>query len=114
MQRVRVLAAASLVAGLVLGSSAALAQAAGAADPGSRDARRAAVNATLPDDFGPACCSILQIPAAACQNFQTFWSPAGGGYLYPVDPGSSFCWAPVELPTGVVVTFIDLYYDDTD
>jgi hypothetical protein len=99
---------------LAVTASAALAQAAGAPDPGSRDARRAAVNASLPEEFGPLCCSILQIPAAACQNFQTFWSPAGGGYLYPVDPGSSYCWAPVELPTGVVVTFIDLYYDDTD
>src|SRR5262249_39442731 len=99
---------------LAVSTSPVLAQGPDTPDPGARDARRAAVNASLPQEFGPLCCSILQIPSAAFQNFQTFWSPAAGGYLYPVDPGPSYSWAPVQLPTGVVVTFIDLYYDDTD
>ncbi len=65
-----------------------------------------------PDYFGTACCQIMQIPAAA-------FSPLAGavaatssfGYLFSNDAFAYF-WAPVILPTGARIVFLDLYYYD--
>jgi hypothetical protein len=73
-----------------------------------------------PDQFGPLCCQILQIPAPA---FTTIDPPVTGtmvsgtleGYRF-IDPGSGSAevWAPLTLPSGVLVDFLDLYYKDTE
>ncbi len=110
----RALALSAVVVGI---ATQARAQAVGAPDPTSEASmaeRRAAVLRNAPSEFGLSCCSILQIPAAACQPFGGItFSASAGGYLYP-SAGPSICWAPVELPTGVIVVFIDLYFDDSD
>ncbi len=68
-----------------------------------------------PDYFGTDCCQIMQIPAAA-------FTPTDGaegastiyGYLYPSSFGGPYdFWAPVILPTGARIVFLDLYYEDT-
>jgi S-layer homology domain len=71
-----------------------------------------------PEQFGVQCCQVTQIPAAA------FASPGGGedwshgsfGYIYPstLPPGVYDLWAPVMLPSGVEIQFMDLYYYDND
>ncbi len=70
-----------------------------------------------PEQFGVQCCQVTQIPAAA------FTSPSGGvwleesyGYIHPSAlPGATYdLWAPVMLPSGVEVQFMDLYYWDSD
>jgi hypothetical protein len=74
--------------------------------------RRALVNRGLPAEFGPLCCSILQIPASAFQTWEGGWTWSSTGYLY--SPIAGTAWAPVQLPTGSVVAYLDLYYDDQD
>lgn len=69
-----------------------------------------------PNDFGTDCCQILQIPAAAFSTVDG--AVAAGesslGYLYPSSFGGTFdFWAPVLLPTGARIVFLDLYYYDT-
>lgn len=70
-----------------------------------------------PEHFGVQCCQITQIPAAA-------FTPADGelwrgvndfpflGYIYPASGG--VLWAPVQLPSGVEIVFLDLYYYDSE
>jgi hypothetical protein len=110
-----------LFAALVAGFLARIAMAQGLGPP-SRDSaaiakdeeRRALVNRGLPAEFGPLCCSILQIPASAFQAVSGAgsWVWSSTGYLYA--PPFGISWAPVQLPTGSVVAYLDLYYDDQD
>jgi hypothetical protein len=68
-----------------------------------------------PEQFGVQCCQVTQIPAAA------FSWPGGGawggdaslGYIFPVAAPLKL-WAPVMLPSGVELEFLDLYYYDDD
>src|SRR5262249_22947389 len=66
----------------------------------------------LPNDFGPTCCSILQIPASAFQPIGPWGSWSNTGYFYA--SGFTTAIAPVELPSGTVIVYLDLYYDDAD
>jgi hypothetical protein len=70
-----------------------------------------------PNSFGIACCQITQIPAAAFHPVVSA-VPVGDtslGYLYPSAFGGTYdFWAPVILPSGVHLKYIDLYYYDTD
>lgn len=70
-----------------------------------------------PDLAGLQCCSILQIPAAAFAPTSSgvTYQHDGNGYIHALtlslnDPEF---WAPVQLPTGSVVVYLDLYYHDT-
>jgi S-layer homology domain len=79
---------------------------------------RASHGGVDPEQFGVQCCQITQIHAAA------FTSPTGAvwvnqnfGYFsqitLPAFAGFGL-WAPVMLPTGVEIQFMDLYYRDTN
>jgi hypothetical protein len=73
-----------------------------------------------PEQFGVQCCQITQIPAAAFSPVSTDESWIGSppfGYIYPVaisGSGIPGVWAPVQLPSGVEIQFLDLYYNDSD
>jgi hypothetical protein len=81
----------------------------------------AALRAEGPVDFGTAT-SILQVPASAFQPTCSGYGYVvnGGGYLFltgaiPVqcaDPAAF--WAPVQLPSGTLITSFDLYFLDTN
>ena len=81
---------------------------------------RATHNGAAPEQFGIQCCQITQIPVSAFTSWNNgeAWDQEsfGQGYKYPVTFGgdSYSLWAPVQLPSGVVVTFVDLYYYDLD
>lgn len=72
-----------------------------------------------PSDFGTKI-NILQIPAAAFQPRCSGqgYDYSGSGYIYATNNVCTFfnevLWAPVTLPTGAQILFLDLYYDDTD
>ena len=72
-----------------------------------------------PADFGTKI-NILQIPASAFQPrcSALAYNYNGSGYMSvtnnPCNFASEVMWAPVTLPTGALVQFLDLYYDDTD
>ena len=73
-----------------------------------------------PEEFGTLCCSILQVPAAAFSPIDpvvdgTMAEGQGTGYA-KLNPGSNFTrvWAPITLPSGVLIDFLDLYYYDSD
>src|SRR5262249_34048782 len=67
---------------------------------------------TLP--AGPLCCTILQIPAAAFHPFSSAvtWAYDGNGYVHALTLGSDIYQfrAPVSLPTGTLIMYLDLYY----
>jgi hypothetical protein len=69
-----------------------------------------------PDYFGLQCCQVLQIPASAFHTIDGA-VPVGEsatGYLYASAYGGFYdFWAPVELPSGALIVFLDLYYYDT-
>lgn len=99
--------------------------------PGARSAMEARIDAVNtrfreehgghdPSEFGLQCCQITQIPAAAFSlrdpaNFS--YSFTGPGYMY-LSSGSitsvAQFWAPVTLPTGALVSYLDLYYWDNN
>lgn len=68
-------------------------------------------------EFGVGKVNILQIPVAAfhpetsTQSFgykgNMYWGPNAG-------TGGSWAWAPVTLPSGAYVYYVDLYYNDTN
>lgn len=75
--------------------------------------------ASGPDQFGINCCQILQIPAASFvpQNAGAVIDRASFGYAYLSTNSSGFTdalWAAVTLPSGAVLDFLDLYYQDID
>jgi hypothetical protein len=74
--------------------------------------QKAALAGYLPSDFGPNCCAILQIPAAAFHPLGGWGSWSNTGYVYAT--GGTTAIAPVQLPTGSIIVYLDLYYDDTD
>ncbi len=71
-----------------------------------------------PEQFGIQCCQVLQIPASAFQPVSSgeVWTYDANGYIYPAAFGTNFydLWAPVQLPSGSLVSFLDIYYGDTD
>ncbi len=73
----------------------------------------------VPADFGSRI-NILQIPAPAFQPRCSTqgYAYSGSGYIYASNNTCPFflevLWAPVTLPTGAEILFLDLYYDDTD
>ena len=71
-----------------------------------------------PEQFGLQCCQITQIPAAAfVPDFPAgVWYRFGAepGYVYPVSSSSSTLWAPVQLPSGVEIQYLDLFHCDTN
>ena len=94
--------------------------------PAERQARIDAFNAHFrethggqgPEQFGIQCCQTLQIPASAFQPVSSgeVWTYDTFGYIYPAAFGTNFydLWAPVQLPSGSLVSFLDIYYGDTD
>jgi hypothetical protein len=68
-----------------------------------------------PEEFGNKCCNFLAVPAAAFSTMTsgiTYFNT--GGYLYsPSDTGELF-WAPVTLPTGVLIKSLGIYYGDSN
>jgi hypothetical protein len=80
---------------------------------------RAAHGGMGPEQFGLQCCQITQIPFAAFVPLGTAneeWLVDPPGYIYPVNisPLQHETFAPVMLPSGVEIQFLDLYYYDTD
>ncbi len=68
-----------------------------------------------PEQFGAQCCQITQIPAAAfTPTAGSTWSDVANGYLYRSSGSSLSVWAPVQLPSGVEIEYVDLYYYDVD
>ncbi len=69
-----------------------------------------------PEQFGLQCCQITQIPAAAFDPVQPGggWFPVGNGYVYPLNIPNSGLWAPVLLPSGVEIQFLDLFHCDSN
>jgi len=73
-----------------------------------------------PRDFGVGTVNILQIPAAAFSPVSTgvsFARDFTNGYLYcsgNTTGVTTVFWAPVSLPTGSLIGFVDLYYYDAD
>jgi hypothetical protein len=63
---------------------------------------------------GPQCCNILQIPAAAFVPWSSAVTYAhdANGYLHGLTLGGDLYqfWAPVTLPSGTEIVYLDLYY----
>jgi len=72
-----------------------------------------------PADFGTRI-NILQIPAAAFRPRCSAqgYDYSGSGYIFASNNVCFFfnevLWAPVTLPTGARILYLDLYFDDTD
>ena len=72
-----------------------------------------------PSDFGDKI-NVLQIPAAGfqprCSALAYDYSQAG--FIYATNNPCNFpaeiMWAPVTLPTGALIHFLNLYYNDLD
>lgn len=69
-------------------------------------------------EFGTAQPNVMQIPAAAFHPENTsgavfsyksymYWGPSTGNT-------SGYAWAPLFLPTGASIRYMDLYYNDTN
>lgn len=68
-----------------------------------------------PRDYGTGSVNILQIPAAAFVPFNTTWTHDSAGYFFPTSSSLlAHAWAPVSLPSGSQINYIDVYYADTD
>jgi hypothetical protein len=68
-----------------------------------------------PRDYGVGNVNILQIPAAAFVPFNTTWTHDGNGYFYPASSNiNAHGWAPLQLPSGALIEYVDLYYYDGD
>src|SRR4029453_13858547 len=69
-----------------------------------------------PEQFGVQCCQITQIPAAAFTARSAFpgWNEYELGYVSRGLGSTSVVWAPVVLPSGVEIEYLDLYYYDND
>ena len=83
--------------------------------------QRASTTTLGPREFGTLPWNIMQIPAAAFTPEFTLgadFSWQSGEYFGPTDgttaPNSSWLWAPLILPTGIKVGFMNLYYKDTN
>jgi hypothetical protein len=69
----------------------------------------AAVTGASPDQFGPGCCQILQIPGSAFRTLNGTADENGLGYWVSASLGSVAMVAPVQLPTGSRIRFVGLY-----
>jgi len=68
-----------------------------------------------PRDYGVGNVNILQIPAAAFVPFLTAWTHDGNGYFFPAASNIfAHAWAPLQLPSGALIEYVDLYYSDGD
>jgi hypothetical protein len=68
-----------------------------------------------PRDYGVGNINILQIPAAAFVPFNTTWTHDGNGYFFPASSNLfAHGWAPLQLPSGAQIQYVDLYYSDGD
>jgi len=71
-----------------------------------------------PNQFGLQCCQILQIPSSSFTLVETSviygWSNYDLGYITAAVGGGGDLWAPVTLPSGAALDYLDLYYWDTD
>jgi hypothetical protein len=68
-------------------------------------------------EFGATTINIMQIPAAAFRSEYSAgkFSWADFGYFGPdSDSGSGYLWAPVTIPTGVKLLYMNGYYQDTN
>lgn len=87
---------------------------------GSQQAIHARRALQAPDQFGTQCCQVLQIPAAAFTPISGAVPTNSGSsddpYVYVSAYGTSFydLWAPVTLPTGAALDYVDLFYYDAD
>lgn len=63
---------------------------------------------------GPQCCNILQIPAAAFTPWSSLvtYLHDANGYIHASNLGGDIYqfWAPVNLPSGTEIVYLDLYY----
>ena len=70
-----------------------------------------------PEEFGVSSSNvnILQIPASAFvpRDSSMTYGYNNFGYIYISSKGGCL-WAPVTLPTGAIIVFLDLYYLDVD
>lgn len=65
-----------------------------------------------PDDFGTASYAVTFIPASEFQQRGSgTFSYTGGGYIYATG-GTTAWWAPVQLPNGVDIYAVRLYFYD--
>ena len=71
-------------------------------------------NGRDPSYYGLVCCQILQIPAAAFNGMRSFDEADFTAPLYIQASSGSLFWAPVQLPTGANIQFLNLYYFDLD
>lgn len=68
-----------------------------------------------PRDYGAGNINILQIPAAAFVPFNCTWTHDNNGYFYPsLSSINVHGWAPLQLPSGAQIQYVDLYYTDGD
>jgi S-layer homology domain len=68
------------------------------------------------EQYGTECCQMLSIPAAAFlpRDNSVQFSGSDNGYTGVLFEVERPMWAPVNLPTGAVLDFIDLYYSDSE
>jgi hypothetical protein len=71
---------------------------------------RAAHEGRSPEQFGLQCCQIMQIPASAFRFDPGEFGWSLDGYLHCNMPGAAK--APVLLPSGVEIVYLDLFYND--
>jgi hypothetical protein len=69
-----------------------------------------------PEQFGLQCCQITQIPSASFVSLSggEGWLYTTQGYISAGANSAGLLFAPVVLPTGVEVEYLDLYYYDGD
>lgn len=103
------------VAALAVVSSASAASLDGPALAASASPALQAAPTDVAADFGTGT-NILQIPAAAFTSRQTSATIdyGGSGYVYQTGGSSDALWAPIFLPTGASIDWLDLYSYDAD
>jgi len=72
-----------------------------------------------PKIFGAQCCATLQIPASAFvpRSSGVTYAYDSVGYVYVTSNGplaDEQLWAPVQLPTGVQILSVELFYFDAN
>jgi len=90
-----------------------------AAQAAAAEAQRAILAANMPNQFGTQCCQILQLSQSAFHSVDVtaYGSPTyfSYGYLAPMaGVAGAIVMAPVILPSGVALDFLDLYFYDND
>jgi hypothetical protein len=103
------------VAALAVVSSASAAPLDGPALAASASPAAQAAPADVAADFGTGT-NILQIPAAAFASRNTSGTIeySGSGYVTQTGGLSDSMWAPIFLPTGASISWLDLYSYDAD